>query len=157
MQGAIYHKIWYFKQSFQPLLVALWTLSALILCTSYWGDVTFQRVIQRRGVYQFALLKGDQHYVSIYFWGIFKMLVMQLATYTVTKYSKLPVMQRNWKVNKKQLRIQTAVWLCVLYSEAGLAPSRMPWQPNSILCISSGNHWKKKYLTLTQHHYDQKL
>lgn len=105
--------------------------------------------VQRREVYQFFLLKRDQHYASIYFLGIFKTLVMQLATCAVTKDSKLSVMQRNWKVNKKQLRIQTAIWLRVLYPEAGLASSRMPGhalQPNFILCISSGNHWNKKYL-----------
>lgn len=107
------------------------------------------RQVQRRGLYQFSLLKRDQHYACIYFLGIFNTLVMQLATCTVTKDSKLPVIQRNWKVNKKQLRIQTAIGLRALYPEAGLAPSRMPrhaLQPNSFLCISSGNHWNKKYL-----------
>lgn len=44
---------------------------------------------------------------------------------TVTKDSKLPMTQRNWKVNKKWLRIQPTIWLCTLYPEPGLVLSGM--------------------------------
>lgn len=73
--------------------------------------------------------------------GTFNTSVLQLVICTVTKDSKLPVTQRNWKVNKKWLRIQTTIWVHTLYSEA-----RHALQPDSILCISSGSHWNKTYL-----------
>lgn len=117
----------------------LWSFSALIISSNYWGEVTYRRVIQR-------WRKGEFH--GFLFWkeisimlpfSLWEYLIFLCCSLLHAKDSKLPVTQRNWKVNKKWLRIKTTIWLRALYPEAGVASSRIArciLQPISILCIS---------------------